>query len=50
MNSKKGVVVNADLDRIGAHTYLELGRGTASSFFFDFVDIVGSDGLRDELL
>lgn len=29
--------------------YLELGRGTAGSFFFDFVDIADSNGLREEL-
>lgn len=32
-----------------ALTYLELGRGTANSFFLDFVDIADSDRLRDEL-
>lgn len=34
---------------MGWFTYLELGRGTASSFFLDFVDIADSDGLRAEL-
>lgn len=35
---------------VGWGTYLELGRGTATSFFFDFVvDIADSDGLRDGL-
>lgn len=34
---------------MGWFTYLELGRGTASSFFLDFVGIADSDGLCAEL-
>jgi hypothetical protein len=32
---------------MGYFTYLELGRGTATSFSLDFVDIADSDELRD---